>query len=597
VKRAGLWPALRMMVGLTWQAHPAGAVAQVGLNLLNAFGFVVQSYGVKLLVDAAVAGDAGRAARGVALIAGLSAVGRAANNLGFRYLATLQERTDLLLDERIMTLAASVPTLEHHEHPEYADEIELLRQQRGALSQVLAALLAFLGVLLRSVFTLGLLATLHPALLALPLFALPSLWTAARGTKIELDMDEALAEPYRRMQHLFTLSTTAGPSKELRVFGLEHELVSRYGDEWRRVVRTSVRATRRIAVLQTLGWLAFGVGFAAAIALVAVRTLEGDGTPGDIALTFALAGQVNGLANGAAGITGFLVRSVRVAGHLVWLNEYAASRNAPPADPAPAPSRLERGIALERVSFSYPGTDATVLDGLSAHLPAGAVVAVVGENGAGKTTLVKLLCKLYDPTAGRITADGVDIARIPHAEWRAQASGGFQDFARFEFLARETVGVGHLDSIDSEDAVRDALERASAADVVERLDSGLATQLGRSYTEGAELSGGQWQKLALGRSMMRADPVLLVLDEPTAALDAEAEHALFERYAGAARRAASSTGGITVLVSHRFSTVRMADLILVLEAGRLVGAGSHAELIAQGGLYAELYELQARAYR
>jgi ATP-binding cassette subfamily B protein len=452
-------------------------------------------------------------------------------------------------------------------------------------------------VVFRAVFTLGLLASLHPALLLLPLFALPSLFTAARGTKLQLDQAEKLAEPFRRLQHLFTLGTTAAPGKELRVFDLRDEVTQRYAGEWREVIRTTARTERRIAVLETLGWAAFGLGFAGAVALVAVRALEGGASPGDVALAFALAGQVNGQANNAAALTAFMVRSVRVAGRLVWLTDYAASRCVPVTDPAPAPQHLRTGIDLEHVSFTYPGTEAPVLDDVTVHLPAGAVVAVVGENGAGKTTLVKLLCRLYDPTAGRITVDGVDLSRIEPTEWRAISSGGFQDFARFEFIARESIGVGQLADIDDEGAVRDALDRASAADVIARLDDGLATQLGRAYTEGAELSGGQWQKLALGRAMMRDHPVLLVLDEPTAALDPEAEHALFERYARAAGRAASHNGGVTVLVSHRFSTVRMADLILVLERGRLVAAGSHAELMQQGGLYAELYELQARAYR
>jgi ATP-binding cassette subfamily B protein len=230
-------------------------------------------------------------------------------------------------------------------------------------------------------------------------------------------------------------------------------------------------------------------------------------------------------------------------------------------------------------------------------IPAGSTVAIVGENGAGKTTLVKLLGRFYAPTAGAITVDGTDIASFDVEEWRARISGGFQDFARFEFLAREAVGVGDIPRIEDEPAIVGALARASATDVVPTLPGGFDTQLGKSFDDGIELSGGQWQKLALGRAMMREQPLLLVLDEPTAALDAQTEHALFERYAGAARRVAAETGAITIFVSHRFSTVRMADLIIVIEGGRVAESGSHAELMAQGGLYAELYELQARAYR
>jgi ATP-binding cassette subfamily B protein len=221
------------------------------------------------------------------------------------------------------------------------------------------------------------------------------------------------------------------------------------------------------------------------------------------------------------------------------------------------------------------------------------VVAVVGENGAGKSTLVKLLCKLYEPTSGAITVDGAPLARMDPALWRARTSGAFQDFARFELRAQQSVGLGDVPQLDSAEAVSAAVSRAGATDVVDRLPSGLQTQLGATWPEGVDLSVGQWQKLALARGFLREDPLLLVLDEPTSALDAETEHALFERYAAAAR----TTAGITLLVSHRFSTVRMADLIVVLDGSRVAEVGSHEELMARGGTYAELYEIQAAAYR
>ena len=210
-----------------------------------------------------------------------------------------------------------------------------------------------------------------------------------------------------------------------------------------------------------------------------------------------------------------------------------------------------------------------MLAGVDLHLPPGSTVAIVGENGAGKTTLVKLLCRFYEPTGGSIELDGVDLRRFPLGDWRERIATGFQDFVRFEFLAREAVGVGDLPQIESTPTVTAALVRARGEDVLARLEEGLETQLGKSYTDGAELSGGQWQKLALGRAMMRETPLLLVLDEPTSALDAQAEHLLFEQYAAGARRVAADTGAITILVSHRFSTVRMADLILVVADGKI----------------------------
>ncbi len=257
---------------------------------------------------------------------------------------------------------------------------------------------------------------------------------------------------------------------------------------------------------------------------------------------------------------------------------------------------------LDHVSFRYPATDRVVLDDVTLDLPAGAVVAIVGENGAGKSTLVKLLCRFYEPTSGRITVDGVDLSRMPADAWRARLAGAFQDFFRFEFLARHTVGLGDLERMDDRPAVDVAVERAGAGDVVDHLTHALDTQLGPTWPEGVEVSFGQWQKLALARGFMRDHPLLLVLDEPTAALDAETEHALFERYAAASRGGAGDTSGdadgrVTILVSHRFSTVRMADRIIVLDGARVVEVGTHEELMAKGGQYAELYGIQAASYR
>jgi ATP-binding cassette subfamily B protein len=248
------------------------------------------------------------------------------------------------------------------------------------------------------------------------------------------------------------------------------------------------------------------------------------------------------------------------------------------------------------VSFSYPGSDKLVLDDVSLELPAGAVIALVGENGAGKSTLVKLLCKLYEPSTGAIAIDGVPLARMPALGWRARLAGAFQDFFRFELIARHSVGVGDLPHLDDVPAVSAAIVRGGAEPVIAHLPSGLDAQLGPTWPQGAELSFGQWQKLALARGFMRDRPLLLVLDEPTAALDAETEHALFERFAAAARDS-SNDGRITILVSHRFSTVRMADLIVVLDGARVAEVGTHAALLARGGPYANLYGIQAAAYR
>ena len=350
-----------------------------------------------------------------------------------------------------------------------------------------------------------------------------------------------------------------------------------------------------------LAWAIFGSAYVGAIAFVSSYLRA---PAGDVLLVLAAGGRLSAYIGATVGEIGFL-RGIWMDGsrRLAWLEDYVASLVSSADQPAPA--RLRQGLSLEGVSFAYPGTSRLVLDSVSLSLPAGAVVALVGENGAGKTTLVKLLCKLYEPTSGRILVDGEPLSRVRTDEWRSRLAGAFQDFFRFELPARQSVGVGDVARVDDEPAVTAAVARAGADDVVACLRDGLSTQLGPTWPGGVDVSFGQWQKLALARGFMRDRPLLLVLDEPTAALDAETEHALFERYAAAARggRGASGDGGggggagITILVSHRFSTVRMADLIVVLDGARVAQVGGHDELMAKGGPYAELYRIQAAAYR
>jgi len=356
------------------------------------------------------------------------------------------------------------------------------------------------------------------------------------------------------------------------------------------------RAQRRATLVAASGQLVFAAAYVTAVLLVVRQAIAGRSAVGDVVLVITLAAQINQQVSAALSQVRNMQRVSYGFTRLRWLRDLVAATETTDTD-APMPERIGAGITLTGVSFTYPGTDRPVLDGVDLLLPAGATVAIVGENGAGKTTLVKLLCRFYEATSGTIALDGVDIRRIPVDAWRDRIAAGFQDFVRLEAPAQHTVGVGDLPRIDDESAVRTALGRARATDVIDRLDQGLSTHLGKTYADGTELSGGQWQKLALGRAMMRESPLLLILDEPTSALDAESEHRLFEQYAANARRLGEASGSITVLVSHRFSTVRMADLILVVDGGRVAEAGSHDELMAVDGLYAELFTLQAAAYR
>jgi ATP-binding cassette subfamily B protein len=249
------------------------------------------------------------------------------------------------------------------------------------------------------------------------------------------------------------------------------------------------------------------------------------------------------------------------------------------------------------VSFTYPGTDAPVLADVDLHLRAGSTVAVVGDNGAGKSTLVKLLAGLYRPTSGTVTVDGVDLAELDVVSWRQRLSGAFQDFLRLEATVRTSVGVGEPGLVDDDAHVDRAVDRGRARSVVARLPGGLDAHVGKTYADGAELSGGQWQRLAVARSLMREAPLCLILDEPTAALDPEAEQRLFDAIRRVGTEGGDGRGAVvTVLISHRFSTVRMADTIVVLAGGRIVEHGDHQQLMAADGHYARMYRQQAEAY-
>jgi ATP-binding cassette subfamily B protein len=500
-----------------------------------------------------------------------------------------RDRVAVALESHVARLQASIATIAHHERPEFLDRLAMLRDQVFVLDHMYMSLFSTCGWILRLGVTLALLISIHPLLALLAAFALPTVLTSTWRPGVEQAVAARVTSANRLARHLFTTATTAPPGKEVRVTRIGERLVKQRRETWERWYTPIAAARWSTALWHTLSWAVFGAAYAAAVVFVSARP---NATAGQVLLVLAAGSRLSAYLGATVGEIGFL-RGFWLEGsrRLAWLEDYAASL-LEPAD-TPAPERLVDGIRFDHVSFAYPGTDRLVLQDVSLDLKPGSVVAIVGENGAGKTTLVKLLCRLYPPNEGRILVDGVDLARIRADQWRACLAGAFQDFFRFEFRARHTVGIGDMPRIEDEPAVVTAINRAGAGDVVGKFASGLDTQLGPTWPDGVEVSFGQWQKLALARGFMRDRPLLLVLDEPTAALDAETEHALFERYAEAAR----GDGRITILVSHRFSTVRMADLIVVLDGARVAEVGTHDALMAQGGHYAELYGIQAAAYR
>jgi len=508
----------------------------------------------------------------------------------------LSEKVGFALDCQIASLSAGLPGVEHHERPDYQDRLELLRQQQGLLGGALNTLIVTANTVVASAGTLAVLAWANPWLLLLVPFALPAFPSAAIQQRMYARTEEASAAPLRRARHLRRLTVDRNAGMELRLFGLTAEIPARYRRAWNEACAHRNRAEARGVLIDIFCDLLFLAGFAGAVAFMLWRAVQGRATVGEVVIAFYLGQEVRSSVVDPIRRVSSLGSLLRAAGRLLWLQGYASAEAAARPGSAPAPARLRQGITFENVSFRYPGTERWVLREVSFHVPAGAVIALVGENGAGKTSLVKLLARMYEPTEGRILVDGADLASIGVEAWRERLSAAFQDFARFELSARQSVGVGDLARLDDPGAMEAALGRAGAADVLAALPAGGGTQLGARWENGVDLSTGQWQKLALGRALMRPDPLLVFFDEPTASLDALAEHALFERYAGEARRG-SSRGAVTVLVSHRFSTVRSADLILVIDGGRVTELGAHEELILRDGLYSELYLLQARAYQ
>ena len=585
-------PSMWRLCKLGYRHEPGLIVAAFTLALLAALPDALLAFWLMLLGEGAIQGDWTRVRIAVVAL-GVSATATwFLQTVSTRVQRTFRDKVTIALESHVATLLASIPTIAHQERPEYLDRLAVLRDQVFMLDHMYMSLFTTCGWILRLTVTIALLVTIHPALALLLFFALPPVLTSSWRPGVERTAYERGAAAMRLARHLFDVATTAPPGKEVRVTGIGERLVADRRAAWE-AGNQPIRAARwSSARWHTLAWAIFGAGYVAAIVFV----VTGVAAPaGDVLLALAAGARLSFYVGGAVGEIGFL-RGVWLdaARRLAWLEDYARERAA--KEDQPAPDRLVRGIRLERVSFAYPGTDRLVLEDVSLELPSGAVVAIVGENGAGKSTLVKLLAKMYEPTSGRILIDGIDLARIPAMDWRARLAGAFQDFFRFEFRARQTVGVGDLHRLDDHRAVVTAVGRAGADDVVVRLAAGLETQLGPSWPDGVDVSFGQWQKLALARGFMRDRPLLLVLDEPTAALDAETEHALFERYAAAAHDE-HAKAAVTVLVSHRFSTVRMADLIVVLDGARVVETGTHEALMARHGHYAELYALQAAAYR
>jgi len=605
-ERVGALRNLRPFLAMVWRTSPSLTLASLMLRLVRALLPIAALYVGKLIIDDVVLLvqrpgkpetlrqwlDSGLLDRLALLLAAEFALAVVADILG-RVVslvdALLSERVSNASSVRLMKHAATLD-LEDFEDAEFQDQLERARRQTSGRMTLMGQMFGQVqDIVTVASFAAGLI-LYAPWLIALLFLALvPAFLGEAHFNARSYSLDFGRTPARRELDYVRQTAASVETAKEVKIFGLHGFLIDRYG----RLAAEFYAANRRLAVRRA-GWggllTTIGtVGYYLAYAYIAWRTVAGEFSIGD--LTF-LAGSFRRL---RTLLEGLLTSFSSTAGQALYLDDLFSFFEVKPeilspANPRPFPQPIREGFVFEDVGFIYPGAERWAVRHLSFTLAAGEVVALVGENGAGKTTLVKLLTRLYDPDEGRILLDGHDLSEYDLEALRGNMGVIFQDFVRYNLTAADNIAVGRIDVRSDRARIEQAAQRSQADAVIAKLPAGYEQMIGKRFKNGVELSGGEWQKIAIARAYMR-EAAVLILDEPTAALDARSEFEVFRRFKEL------SDGKTAILISHRFSSVRMADRILVLADGKVEAAGTHDELVARPGRYAELFELQAAGYR
>ena len=591
---------------MVWRASPGLLLITLTLRVIRAVLPVAALWFGKLIIDEVVRLSA--LSDGPATLSGWASSGEitllaiyVGAEFALAVLSDLLSRigglVDSLLSERL-TMSSSIRLMEHaatldledFEDAEFQDKLERARRQSSGRMPLLSQLMGQIQDVLTVVTFAGGLVVFNPWLIVLLLVALiPAFLGEAHFNAQTYTLDFRRTPERRELDYVRQTAASVETAKEVKIFGLNAFLIDRF-----RVLSQSFYAANRQIAQQRALWGAVftsigTVGYYLAYVWIIGSTLTGTLTIGD--LTF-LAGSFRRL---RTLLEGLLASFSSTAAQALYLDDLfgffeVTPEIQSPASPLPMPEPIRQGFVFEDVGFRYPGADRWAVRHLSFTLKAGETLALVGENGAGKTTLVKLLTRLYDPDEGRITLDGRDLRDYDLDALRGAMGVIFQDFVRYNLTAGDNIAVGRISARDDHARIERAASSSLADAVIDGLPQGYDQMIGKRFRNGVELSGGEWQKVAIARAYMR-DAQVLVLDEPTAALDARSEFEVFQRFKEL------SAGKTAVLISHRFSSVRMADRILVLSGGRVEASGTHAELLAQKGRYAELFELQAAGYR